>query len=295
MAEQDYNSSYRDFSWPRPARFNFARDVVDKWAEQDPEKLALFWLDDQGTEERRTFADTSAASSRVANLLQGAGVKPGDYIVMILGRQIAWWEVFTAALRMGAVISPGTAQLSAQDIAYRINAAQATCVVTDSINAAKVDQAAAQCPSLAVRVVVDGARDDWIDYGQAVPAQSAECETVDSAATDEAMCYFTSGTSGTTGYPKMCLHAHSYGLAHQTTGSTGWISHPRICTGTALTRAGPKRPGAVISAPGTRARPCLFITPRALARGVPSNCWKNIQSPPFVAPPPSTACSCWRI
>ncbi len=215
MAEYNYDSSYRDFSWPRPERFNFARDVVDAWAERDPDKLALLWVDDHGAQERCSFRDVSNASCRVANLLQGTGVKPGDYIVMILGRQLAWWEVFTAALRMGAVISPGTAQLSAQDIAYRVNAAKATCIVTDSANAAKVDQVVAQCPSLAVRVVVDGERDGWIDYRTAVAGQSAEFETVDSAASDEAMCYFTSGT---TGYPKMCLHAHSYGLAHQTTG-----------------------------------------------------------------------------
>tara|TARA_R110001592_G_scaffold363372_1_gene685976 strand:- start:79735 stop:81354 length:1620 start_codon:yes stop_codon:yes gene_type:complete len=215
MAEHNYDSSYRDFSWPRPERFNFARDVVDKWAERDPDKLALFWVDDQGAEERRTFADISAASCRVANLLQNAGVRPGDYVVMILGRQMAWWEVFTAALRMGAVISPGTAQLSAQDIAYRVNAAKATCIVTDSANAAKVDQIVEQCPSLTVRVVVDGARDGWLDYGEAVAQQSAQFTAVDSSADDEAMCYFTSGT---TGYPKMCLHSHSYGLAHQTTG-----------------------------------------------------------------------------
>ncbi len=215
MAERDYLSDYGSFKWPRPERFNFARDVVDRWAERDPEKLALLWVDDEGREERRTFADVSAASCRIANLLQAAGVRRGDYIVMILGRQLAWWEVFTAALRMGAVISPGTAQLSSQDIAYRVNAARATCIVTDQANAAKVDQVIGQCPSLAVRLLVDGAREGWIDYGQGVAAQSAAFDTVDSAATDEAMCYFTSGT---TGYPKMCLHAHSYALAHQTTG-----------------------------------------------------------------------------
>ncbi len=215
MAERDYRSDYGSFKWPRPERFNFARDVVDRWAERDPEKLALLWVDDEGGEERRSFADVSAASCRVANLLQAAGVRRGDYIVMILGRQLAWWEVFTAALRMGAVISPGTAQLSSQDIAYRVNAARATCIVTDQANAAKVDQVIGQCPSLAVRLLVDGAREGWIDYGQGVATQSPAFETVDSAATDEAMCYFTSGT---TGYPKMCLHAHSYALAHQTTG-----------------------------------------------------------------------------
>ncbi|MFT6286760.1 MAG: acyl-coenzyme A synthetase/AMP-(fatty) acid ligase [Halieaceae bacterium] len=211
----DYLTAYRDFEWPRPERFNFARDVVDRWAEQDSDNLALLWVDDNGGEERRSYAEIAAASCKVANLLSSSGVKAGDYVIMILGRQIAWWEVVTASLRMGAVISPGTTQLSPKDLAYRINAASATCVVTDMENADKVDQVLSECPSLSVRVLVDGARDGWIDYEAGVAQQSADFETIDSLASDEAMCYFTSGT---TGYPKMCLHAHSYGLAHQTTG-----------------------------------------------------------------------------
>tara|TARA_B110001450_G_scaffold256839_1_gene289014 strand:- start:3711 stop:4499 length:789 start_codon:yes stop_codon:yes gene_type:complete len=211
----DYQTAYSDFEWPRPERFNFARDVVDRWAEQDPDKLALLWVDHNGGEERRSFAEISAASCKLANLLSSSGVKAGDYVVMILGRQIAWWEVVTASLRMGAVISPGTTQLSPKDLAYRINAASATCVVTDSANADKVDQVLSECPSLSTRVLVDGARDGWIDYRSAVAQHSSNFETVDSLSSDEAMCYFTSGT---TGYPKMALHAHSYGLAHQTTG-----------------------------------------------------------------------------
>ena len=214
-AEDDYEVAYKEFTWPRPEHFNFARDVVDHWAERDPEKLAMFWVNDAGDEVRRTFNDISAASRRCANLLSSSGVARGDCIVMILGRKIAWWEIFTASLRMGAVISPGTTQLSSRDIAFRINAAEATCVITDSENAPKVDEVLGECPSLKARVLVDGARDGWIDYSQALQSQSEQFETVDSLSTDEALCYFTSGT---TGYPKMCMHSHSYGLAHQTTG-----------------------------------------------------------------------------
>ncbi len=211
----DYATIRRDYRWDCPARFNFARDVIDRWAAADPAQPAMLWVDDHGGEERRTFADIAAASRRVANVLAGAGVARGDRVVMLLGRQIAWWEVLTACLRMGAVASPGTAQLSAKDLAYRINAAGATCVVTDTGNAAKVDAVLGECPSLKVRVLVDGPRDGWIDYATAVRAASEAFVTVDSAAHDEALCYFTSGT---TGHPKMCMHAHSYGLAHQTTG-----------------------------------------------------------------------------
>jgi acyl-coenzyme A synthetase/AMP-(fatty) acid ligase len=211
----DYETVRREFRWNCPERFNFARDVIDHWAAADPGKLALLWVDDLGGERRLGFGDIASRSRRVANVLGAQGIQRGERIVMVLGRQIAWWEVFTASLRMGAVISPGTAQLSPKDIAYRINAAGATCVVTDTANAAKVEQIIAECPSLKARMLVDGAREGWIDYQQAVEAASDAHDCADTAADDEALCYFTSGT---TGYPKMCIHSHSYGLAHQTTG-----------------------------------------------------------------------------
>lgn len=214
-ASNDYETARREFRWNCPPRFNFARDVIDRHASAGPDKLALLWVDDQGNEEHRSFGQMAEASCRVANLLRDAGVQAGDRVVMVLGREIAWWEVLSACLRMGAVISPGTTQLAARDIAYRIGASAATCIVTDSANAAKVDQLAAQCPSLVARVLIDGAREGWVDYRAAASAASTQFATIDSAADDEALCYFTSGT---TGYPKMCIHSHGYGLAHQTTG-----------------------------------------------------------------------------
>ena len=54
---------------------------------------------------------------------------------------------------MGAVASPGTTQLSPKDIAYRMNAAKATCFITDPANAAKLDQVAAECPTLKARIL----------------------------------------------------------------------------------------------------------------------------------------------
>ena len=64
----------------------------------------------------------------------------------MLGREIEWWESFTASLRMGAVISPGTSQLSAKDLAYRITAAAATTIITNTANADKVEKIQASCP-----------------------------------------------------------------------------------------------------------------------------------------------------
>lgn len=210
----NYSEFYATFQWPRPEYFNFATDVIDRWAE-DPAKLAMLWVDDTGNEIRRSFQDISIVSRRLANVLADAGVTRGDTVVVMLGRQIAWWESVTACLRMGAIVSPGTMQLAANDLAYRINTAQASCIITDHDGAEKLEQVLEQCPSLQARLVIDGARDGWIDYTEALGQASSEFPVVETKAEAPALCYFTSGT---TGYPKMAMHSHSYGLAHTTTG-----------------------------------------------------------------------------
>jgi acyl-coenzyme A synthetase/AMP-(fatty) acid ligase len=214
MPGADYDSLYQSFRWQTPDQFNFARDVVDHWAEQRPDKLALWWVDDDGNEETRSFAQISEASKQLAGALRELGVRQRDRVVVMLSRQLAWWEIFTACLRMGAVISPATIQLSDKDIAYRVNAAEATCFITDADNAEKFDRVAGQCTSVRTRIVIDADRDGWQHYAALLEcAQPFDGEAT--SADDEALCYFTSGT---TGYPKMCIHRQGYALGHETTG-----------------------------------------------------------------------------
>ena len=211
---KNYAQTYADFRWRRPERYNFVGAVLDRWA-RDEDKIALRWLDDDGREERLTFAELRDRSRRLCNVLREAGVKRGDVVIVMLGRQVAWWETVTACIRMGAVVSPGATQLSAKDLAYRIDAARAACIVTDQACAGKVEEAAAGRDSLHARLLIDGARAGWIDYQDAVATASAEFVTADTRADEELLCYFTSGT---TGYPKMCIHTHDYPLCHRVTG-----------------------------------------------------------------------------
>ena len=48
----DYETAYRRFRWECPERFNFARDVIDRWAERESSKLAMLWVDDHGGDTR---------------------------------------------------------------------------------------------------------------------------------------------------------------------------------------------------------------------------------------------------
>ena len=64
----DYETTYAEFRPAVPEYFNFAGDVVDKWA-QDRAKLAILWVDDAGNEVRKTFWDLVQSSKKLANVL----------------------------------------------------------------------------------------------------------------------------------------------------------------------------------------------------------------------------------
>ncbi|MFZ7127965.1 MAG: AMP-binding protein [Desulfobacterales bacterium] len=215
MNMTDYDKEYAEFKWEVPEYFNFAGEVVDKWA-QDPEKLAMLWVDDDGREIRKTFRDFSLTSKRLANALSSQGVKRGDVVILILPRNIEWWDTFTACIRMGALVAPGTTQLTAKDIKYRVNTAEATCIITNPAIAARFDEVAAECPTVASKIVITEPRDGWLFYDDVIAGASEEFQTAKTRSDDSCIVYFTSGT---TGYPKMALHTHaSYPIGHFVTG-----------------------------------------------------------------------------
>ena len=136
--------------------------------------------------------------------------------MVILPRNIEWWETFTACIRMGAMVAPGTTQLTAKDIKFRCNKAEAACIITNPEIAARFDEVADDCPTVKSRIVISEPRDGWLSYSDAVAAASADFTTAKTRSDDNCIVYFTSGT---TGFPKMALHTHaSYPIGHQVTG-----------------------------------------------------------------------------
>ncbi|CCO09356.1 AMP-binding protein [Desulforamulus hydrothermalis] len=211
----DYEKERQCFQWDVPEYFNFATDVVDKWA-GNPDKLAMLWVDEHDREVKRTFKDFKDRSCQLANLLSEKGVQPGDVVILIMPRYIEWWESFLACLRVGAIVSPGTVQLTAKDLAYRIKTARAVALITDEKTAAKVDEIKDIIPTVKFKVVVGEPREGWLHYQSSIEKYPAQFSAVKTKSTDGAILFFTSGT---TGNPKMTLHTHaSYPYAHKVTG-----------------------------------------------------------------------------
>jgi acyl-coenzyme A synthetase/AMP-(fatty) acid ligase len=211
----DYEAARREFKLEAPADFNWAFDVVDRWA-ADPKKEAMLWVGQHGDERGITFDQFKRRSNQLANALDQLGVRRGDRVFLMLPRLVEWWESILGIMKIGAVSMPGTTLLTPKDIVYRANLAETRVVITDAASAAKFDEVRAQCPSFEVMIVVGGDRAGWTSYEAAVSAASESRERLATPSADPCMIYFTSGTVG---YPKMVLHTHaSYPIGHTITG-----------------------------------------------------------------------------
>lgn len=218
MNMTDYEETRRTFRLEVPERFNFAADVVDAWADRDPARLALVAVNGDGTDVTRwTFETVARRARQAANVLSFHGVAKGDRAFLMLPRIPQWYEFMLGAFHLGAVPMPGTTQLTVKDIAYRIQAAEASVAVVDGAGLDRIREVVSICPTLRTVIAVD------VDAPEGVVAwdrEVAEASDVlpDHKATradDPLLLYFTSGT---TAQPKMVLHTHaSYGIGHEVT------------------------------------------------------------------------------
>lgn len=208
---------FDECSIPVPVHYNFGFDVVDDRAEREPDKLALFWVNQQGAERRLTFGDMKDLSDAAACVLTEAGVKQGDRVFVMLPRIPEWWILVVALIKLGAVYTPAPTLLTAHDISYRLKAAAFSLVITDQENASKVQEATGQGSLTVSCMAVDGTIPGWIDYSARIgeiarmPLSQRQVPAAQTRSSDQLLIFFTSGT---TGNPKMVLHNHGYPLGH---------------------------------------------------------------------------------
>jgi len=83
---------FQDETLRRPSSFNFAKDVVDYWAEKTPSAHAMHWISqDRKSERQLSFEHFSRRSHCMAVLLrQTLQVNEGEKMLMIMPRTPEW-------------------------------------------------------------------------------------------------------------------------------------------------------------------------------------------------------------
>lgn len=210
LPKADSYDALRDqFAWDVPDRYNIGVDVCDKWADRDPDRLALIHKRRDGGVEHYSFADLRRLSNRLANALAVQGVMRGDRIGILLPQAPETAVTHIAAYKMGCIAVPLFSLFGVEALEYRLGNCGAKVVVTDAVGAAKIARIRDRLPELALVLRIDGAGEG--DWHALVDAAAEDFTPVDTAADDPAVIIYTSGT---TGQPKGALHAHRVLLGH---------------------------------------------------------------------------------
>ena len=215
-------SSYEDFyancRLTVPEHFNFAFDVLDYYAANEPDRLALLWCNDKDDEEYISFGVLEERVNRTANMLKNLGIGRGDHVLLILKSRPHFWYSILALHKLGAVGVPATHMLMAKDITYRVTLGNLkACICADTGNLLdefeNIDEKSKSI--LKYRISIGAPREGWLNYDELTAAASPDFPIPPQSewpANDDIMLlYFTSGTSG---FPKMVQHNFIYPLAH---------------------------------------------------------------------------------
>ena len=208
----DNNGLLKDFRIDCPPGFNFAYDVVDDIAVNDPDRRALVWAHENGESKTFTFADIKRLSDKTCNYLKAKGLKKGDFVILVMKHSYQFWYLTVALHKMGVVVVPATYMLKPHDIKYRVNSANIKAAfVTIQTDIADSFDATTDIPCLEHKFIIGGQRDGWEDFDTEMEKYPETWERVPNKNTDHFLMYFTSGTSGN---PKMAMHDFTYPLGH---------------------------------------------------------------------------------
>ncbi|MFC6835839.1 acyl-CoA synthetase [Halomarina ordinaria] len=233
-----WDDIYGEADWDAPESLNIGHEVCDRHAEADPDRTALEWVGTDGARETVTFGDLRARSNRFANVL-AERIDRGDRVFSYMPRIPEHYAAMVGTLKTGAVWGSVNERFGPDGIAYRLADCDAKVVVTTGDNRDTIAEALADVPSVEHVVVVGEGREGDVDFHEATRAASDEFDVAATGGEDDALLYYTSGT---TGRAKGVLHKHRWvaGVAatqkfavdvqaddlYWSTGDLGWLTGP---------------------------------------------------------------------
>jgi acetyl-CoA synthetase len=208
-----YDEVYAKFRWHVPDRYNIGVDICDKWADAEPNRLALLHVQPDGRQDRITYGWLRETSNRLANVLRAHGVNRGDRVAIMMPQAPEVAAAHIAIYKLGAIALPIAILFGPDALSYRLQNSGAKALLTNAQGLVKLAEVHGEVPDLACVLSIDGAGDGGGDFTALLGKASSDFTPVDTSANDPALMIYTSGT---TGQPKGALHAHRVMIGHLT-------------------------------------------------------------------------------
>ncbi|SIR93124.1 acyl-CoA synthetase [Natronorubrum thiooxidans] len=240
--EFSWDELYDAADWNAPDSLNIAHEVCDRHAE-NKEKVALYQVSEDGELTTMTFWELANQTSQFANVLEDLGIEQGDRVFSYMPRIPEHYVALIGTLKRGAVFGGINERFGPDGISYRLDDCDAKAIVTTADNRDTVADALEDAPSVEHVIVVSddgtGLRRGDASYHSEMETASREYEPAQTGGEDDALLYYTSGT---TGLAKGVRHKHRWvtgvaatqkyavdlqeGDCYWSTGDLGWLTGP---------------------------------------------------------------------
>jgi len=208
---KDYDSLRRQFQWRVPSRYNIGVDVCDRWAEKEPDRLAILHARPDGRDVPITYGWLRDTSNRLANALRAHGISRGDRVSILLPQSPEVAAIHIAIYKLGAVALPLAVLFGVDALSYRLENSGAKALITNAWGVERIAEIRNELSALKLVLSLDGPSDGALGFADELSRASSDFAPVDTSPDDPAMMVYTSGT---TGQPKGALHGHRVLIGH---------------------------------------------------------------------------------